>query len=63
MEQDNLTAKQLDYAVFLPAISGFYATFIGKQRNEEYVDPARFPQWLTDMEQLNWLDSQKALFP
>ena len=63
MSQDNLTNKQNDYAVFLPAISGFYATFIGKQRNEEYVDPARFPQGLTDMEQLNWLNSSKGLFP
>jgi hypothetical protein len=63
MTQDNLTAKQNDYAVFLPAISGFYATFIGKQRNEPYVDPARFPQGLSDMEQLNWLNSTKALFP
>jgi hypothetical protein len=62
-QQDNLTAKQNDYAVFLPAISGFYATFVGRQRNEHYVDPARFPAGLTDMEQLNWLDSQKALFP
>ena len=61
--QDNLTAKQSDYAVFLPAISGFYATFIGKQRNEQYVDPARFPQGLKDMEQLNWLNSTKGLFP
>ena len=61
--QDNLTAKQSDYAVFLPAISGFYATFIGKQRNEPYVDPARFPPGLTDMEQLNWLNSAKSLFP
>jgi len=61
--QDNLTAKQLDYAIFLPAISGFYATFVGKQRNEQYVDPARFPQGLTNMEQLNWLNSQKGLFP
>ena len=61
--QDNLTAKQSDYAVFLPAISGFYATFIGKQRNESYVDPARFPPGLTDMEQLNWLNSAKSLFP
>jgi len=61
--RDNLTAKQNDYAVFLPAISGFYATFIGKQRNEQYVDPARFPQGLTDMEQLNWLNSSKGLFP
>jgi hypothetical protein len=63
LTQDNLTAKQNDYAVFLPAISGFYATFVGKQRNEHYVDPARFPAGLTDMEQLNWLNSQKALFP
>ena len=72
MTQDNLTAKQLgldgqsQYAVFLPAISGFYATFIGKQRdpvNGPYVDPARFPQGITDMEQLNWLNAQQALFP
>jgi hypothetical protein len=62
-KQDNLTAKQQDYAVFLPAISGFYSAFIGKQRNEHYVDPARFPQGLTDMEQLNWLNSQKGMFP
>jgi len=73
MSQNNLTNNQLDenglskWAVFLPAISGFYATFVGKQRNEQYVDPARFPQsmptQLTDMEQMNWLNSQKALFP
>ena len=31
MERDNLTSKQLDYAVFLPALSGFYATYVGKQ--------------------------------
>ena len=64
MKQDDLTAKQSDYAVFLPAISGFYATFIGKQRvNNDYVDPARIPQALQDMEQMNWLNSQQALFP
>ena len=63
IKQDDLTAKQNDYAVFLPAISGFYATFIGRQRNEQYVDPARFPQGLTDMEQMNWLNSSKGLFP
>jgi len=64
MTQDNLTAKQSDYAVFLPAISGFYATFIGKQRvNNDYVDPARMPQALQNMEELNWLNSQQALFP
>ena len=61
---DDLTSKQKDYAVFLPAISGFYATFVGKQRvNNDYVDPARFPQGITDMEQMNWLNSQKGLFP
>ena len=63
MSQDNLTSKQNDYAIFLPAISGFYATFVGKQRNEEYVDPARFPQGITDMEQMNWLNDSKGLFP
>ena len=66
-QQDDLTSKQLDYAVFLPAISGFYATFVGKQRDPAaaapYVDPARFPQGLTDMEQMNWLNSTKGLFP
>ena len=63
MTQDNLTAKQNDYAVFLPAISGFYATFVGKQRVGPYVDPARMPAGIPDMEMINWLNSQKALFP
>jgi hypothetical protein len=67
MSQDNLTSKQNDYAIFLPAISGFYATFVGKQRDPKaaapYVDPARFPQGLTDMEQMNWLNAQQGLFP
>ena len=66
MSQDNLTAKQLDYAVFLPAISGFYATFVGKQRdpvNGPYVDPARLPAGIPDMEMMNWLNSQQGLFP
>ena len=65
-EQDNLTAKQLDYAVFLPAISGFYATFVGKQRdpvNGPYVDPARLPVGIQDMEMMNWLNAQQGLFP
>lgn len=61
--QDNLTVKQQDYAVFLPAISGFYATFIGKQRVGTYVDPARMPAALKDMEQFNWLNSSRSEFP
>jgi hypothetical protein len=66
LDQDNLTVKQNDYAVFLPAISGFYATYIGKQRdpvNGPYVDPARMPAGIQDMEQMNWLNSSKGLFP
>jgi len=62
MAQDNLTAKQNDYAVFLPALSGFYGTFIGKQRGGHYVDQARMPTNIQDMEQLNWLNAQKGLF-
>ena len=67
--QDHLTNNQLDsnglskWAVFLPAISGFYATFVGKQRAGPYVDPARLPAGIQDMEQMNWLNSQQALFP
>ena len=69
MDKDNLTQKQLgpdgqsQWAVFLPAISGFYATFIGKQRREEYVDINRLPATIKDMEMLNWLNSSKSLFP
>ncbi len=62
-KRDNLTNKQNDYALFLPALSGFYATFIGRQRFEQYVDPKRFPDGLNDMEELNWLNPDKALFP
>jgi hypothetical protein len=61
--QDNLTAKQSDYAVFLPAISSFYGSYIGRQRTSEYVEKARMPAGIPDMEQLNWLNSQKGLFP
>ena len=59
----NLTATQNDYAVFLPATSGFYSTFIGKQRYGNYVDPARLPASFTNgVESLNYLDPDKGLF-
>jgi len=61
--QDNLTAKQNDYAIFLPAISSFYGSYIGRQRTSEYVEKARMPKGIPDMEQLNWLNAQKGLFP
>ena len=61
--QHDLTAAQNDYAVFLPAISSFYATYVGKQRFDEYIPKTRMPTGITDMEQLNWLNSHKGLFP
>lgn len=58
----NLTEAQTDYAVFLPSISGFYATFIGKQRFGEYVDTARIPQGLGTVESLNFLNPKDGAF-
>jgi hypothetical protein len=64
MTQDNLTAKQSDYALFLPALSGFYSGYIGRQRGgNNGVDQARMPPGIQDMEMLNWLNAQKGLFP
>jgi hypothetical protein len=62
-EQHNFTANQQDYAVFLPAISSFYANYVGRQRTENYIDAARMPKGIPDMEQLNWLNPTKGLFP
>jgi len=50
------------YAVFLPAISSFYSTYIGRQRHEPYVDPARMPAGIPNMEQMNFLNAQQGLF-
>ena len=59
----DLSSTQLDYAKFLPATSTFYATFIGKQRYFNYVDPARIPKSFTNgMESLNFLDPVKGQF-
>jgi len=64
MEQDNLTAKQSDYALFLPAISSFYSTYIGKQRYEEYVPKTRMPAALANgMESLNFFNKKEGAFP
>ena len=65
----NLTTSQLgadgksQYAVFLPATSGFYATFIGKQRYGQYVDPQRIPaSFRNGVESLNYLEPEKGEF-
>lgn len=67
IEQDNLTQKQKDYAVFLPAISSFYAGYIGKERfpateKIKHVGD-RLPKGLPNMESMNWLNSKESLFP
>ena len=59
----NLTATQNDYAYFLPATSGFYSTYVGKQRYGNYVDPARIPKsFASGVESLNYLDPDKGQF-
>lgn len=59
----NLTATQLDYSQFVPAVSSFYAGFIGKQRYGNYVDPARIPaSFQHGMESLNFLDPVQGAF-
>ena len=68
-EIDNLTAKQLDYAVFLPALSGFYATYVGKQRFPDpvkglYVDANRMPaDFENGMQDLTGLIRMQHIFP
>ena len=66
MQQDNLTDKQSDYAIFLPAISSFYATYIGAERYPDKVKSIigdRLPKGIPNMEAMNWLNKQEALFP
>jgi len=59
----DLTAEQKDYAVFLPAVSGFYATFIGKQQSTEYVETARIPKnFKHGVESLNFLNPAQGQF-
>lgn len=68
MTQDNLTNKQLDdqgrskWAVFLPAISGFYSAILGDPNRPSTVDATRLPQGLNSLEDINWLNSN-SLFP
>lgn len=65
IEQDNLSQKQNpDWALFLPAISSFYITGLGKQRQgEKYFDSNRIPVGFNnDVECLNFLNSKQGLF-
>ena len=65
----DLTEAQKDYAHFLPALSGFYATYVGKQRHpdpdtgELYVPDDRIPSnFQNNVESLNYLNLQEGQF-
>ena len=64
MRIDNLTVKQKDYAVFLPALSSFYSRDVSKQRlDPNYIDPNRIPtNFENGIEGMNWLNDQVGYF-
>jgi hypothetical protein len=59
----NLTPLQKDYAVYLPAISSFYSTYVAKQRLEEFVPADRIPKGFDrGIEGMNFLDPEQGYF-
>ena len=62
-QQVNLTPLQKDYAVYLPAISSFYSTYIAKQRLEEFVPKNRIPAGFDrGIECMNFLNAEQGYF-
>lgn len=58
----SLTHKD-DWALFLPAISSFYITGIGKQLSgENYFDASRMPAAIPDASMLNFLDENNGVY-
>jgi len=65
LKQVNLSSQQKpDWALFLPAVSSFYISGLGKQRKgEQYFDAARIPAAFNgDVEKLNFLNSKEGLY-
>jgi hypothetical protein len=65
MEQVNLSnSHSPEWALFLPAVSSFYISGLGKQREgEPYFDLARIPASFNgDVEKLNFLNSKEGLY-
>ena len=59
----NLTPLQKDYAVYLPAISSFYSTYVAKQRLEEFVPNGRIPAGFDrGIEGMNFLNPEEGYF-
>jgi hypothetical protein len=62
-QQVNLTPLQKDYAVYLPAISSFYSTYVAKQRLEEFVPNERIPKGFDrGIEGMNFLNPEAGYF-
>jgi hypothetical protein len=63
MKQENLTPLQKDYAVYLPAISSFFSTYVAKQRVEEFVPQDRIPKGFDrGIEGMNFLNEEAGYF-
>jgi hypothetical protein len=65
LEQVNLSNQQKpDWALFLPAVSSFFISGLGKQREgDNYFDAARIPAGFNgDVEKLNFLNSKEGLY-
>ena len=59
----NLSPLQKDYAVYLPAISSFYSTYIAKQRVEEFIAADRIPDGFDrGIEGMNFLNPEQGYF-
>jgi len=59
----NLTPLQKDYAVYLPAISCFFSTYISKQRYEEFISKDRIPQGFDrGIEGMNFLNEEEGYY-
>lgn len=62
-EKVDLTPLQKDYAVYLPAISSFYSTYVAKQRLEEFIPKDRIPQGFDrGIEGMNFLNPEEGYF-
>jgi hypothetical protein len=61
--QVNLTPLQKDYAVYLPAISSFYSTYVAKQRLEKFIPDDRIPAGFDrGIEGMNFLNPEQGYF-
>ena len=59
----DLTPLQKDYAVYLPAISSLYSTYVAKQRLEKFIPDDRVPQGFDrGIEGMNFLNPEQGYF-